>query len=297
MDTAVVINQKAGTAIWNERQIRDQFTAVGWPVTVYFTHPEHLHETLLQLVDKGMKTIIVGGGDGSLSSAASILVHKQVVLGVLPMGTFNFFATDINMPSELTEAVRALSKAKPQWIDLGQLNDRIFLNKASIGLHPFAIETRRVYQKKWGLSKRLAISLALISSVWHSPNLRLTLDSENLKCALQTPFLVVGNNKFETHVDKIFHRECFNDECLGLYYAHKISRFTLLRIGLQAFFRWKLKQITELEVLTASYINIDLAKKHLKVAIDGEVLEFETPLRFKILPKALQVLLPSSVTD
>ncbi len=296
MDTAVVINQKAGTALGDERTVRDHFTAVGWPVVVYFTRPQHLRETLLQLVDKGMKTIIVGGGDGSLSSAAATLAHKGVVLGVLPMGTFNFFANDINMPADLTQAVRTLREAKPQWIDLGQLNDRIFLNKASIGLHPFAIETRRAYQKKWGLSKRIAISLALMSSVWHSPNLRLTLDSEHLKRNLQTPFLVVGNNEFETGLDKMLNRDRFDAGCLGLYYAHKISRFTLLRIGLQAFFRWKLKHITELETLTTQQVEIHLKKKRLRVAVDGEVLEFQTPLRFQILPKALQVLLPPTAT-
>jgi diacylglycerol kinase family enzyme len=296
MDTTVLINHKAGSARWSEREIADQFKALDWSVNIQFVRPKKLVQTLNELCDSGVKTIIIGGGDGSISTAAAILANRDVTLGILPMGTFNLFAIDINMPIPLPEAIRALHQATPHQIDLGQLNQHIFLNKASIGLHPFAIETRRLYQKKWRLSKRLAITFALISSVWHSPNLHISLKTPEGEQEIDTPFLVVGNNEYDTGPNKLLDRQEFDRGHLCIFYAHEINRITLLRMGIQAFLGWKLKAISDLETIMTTAVDVHLKKKHLTVAIDGEVAHFDTPLQFQILPKTLRVLLPPAQT-
>jgi len=292
MKTAVVINHKAGATKWSEQAIDAAFKQVDWPVTLHCVQPKQLPTKLEQLCQAGVKTVIVGGGDGSFNTAATLLANRPVTLGILPMGTFNLFAHDINMPTQLPEAVRALKHATPQYIDLAKLNQHYFVNKASIGLHPYAIEMRHFYQQQWGLSKRLAITIALLGSVWHSPNLCLTLERAATQTVVKTPFLVVSNNRYDTVVGKLLNRDQLDEGCLGIHYAHKISRLTLLRMGFQAFFNWKLKQISELDTENATELQVQIPCKKVSVALDGEILKLKPPLHFQILPKVLQVLIP-----
>ena len=79
--------------------------------------------------------MIVGGGDGTISAAASALVGTDTLLGVLPLGTLNHFARDLGIPSDLTEAARLIASRKDRRVDVAEMNDRIFINNSAIGLY------------------------------------------------------------------------------------------------------------------------------------------------------------------
>jgi diacylglycerol kinase family enzyme len=85
-------------------------------------------------VEAGAHTVIIGGGDGTLSECASHLIHTNVAMGVLPLGTGNTFARSIGIPLDLNAAARTIATGNVQRIDVGQVNDQIFLNSVSLGL-------------------------------------------------------------------------------------------------------------------------------------------------------------------
>ena len=80
--------------------------------------------------------LVIGGGDGTIGSAASVVVGTHIVLGILPLGTLNHFAKDLNLPTDLDAALDLIAAAKMRTVDVGEVNGRVFLNNSSIGILP-----------------------------------------------------------------------------------------------------------------------------------------------------------------
>ena len=96
--------------------------------------PRRLPQALAAAVDSGADLIVVGGGDGTLSEATHQLAHRDVCLGVLPLGTTNNFARSLGLPLHLPAALRILTEGKVADVDLGHVAGRHFANLTSLGL-------------------------------------------------------------------------------------------------------------------------------------------------------------------
>jgi diacylglycerol kinase (ATP) len=96
--------------------------------------PGGLRDSVEQAVKAGSKLVIIGGGDGSLRTAASVLSHTDVTLGVLPLGTVNDFARNLGIEPTLEAACKVISEGRTALIDVGRANDEVFLITASCGL-------------------------------------------------------------------------------------------------------------------------------------------------------------------
>jgi len=93
--------------------------------------------------------VIVGGGDGSISSSIDHVVGSDTVFALLPLGTANSFARSLRIPLDVEGAVNAISFGKPKKIDLGMIDGDYFANCAAIGLSPLIAETVPHGLKKW----------------------------------------------------------------------------------------------------------------------------------------------------
>jgi diacylglycerol kinase (ATP) len=96
--------------------------------------PGGLPQALAAAVDSGADLIVVGGGDGTLSEAAHQLAHRDLCLGVLPLGTTNNFARSLGLPLHLPAALHILTEGKVADVDLGHVAGRHFANLTSLGL-------------------------------------------------------------------------------------------------------------------------------------------------------------------
>ena len=96
--------------------------------------PRRLPDALAGAADSGADLIVVGGGDGTLSEATHQLAHRDVCLGVLPLGTTNNFARSLGLPLHLPAALRILTEGKVADVDLGHVAGRHFANLTSLGL-------------------------------------------------------------------------------------------------------------------------------------------------------------------
>ena len=101
----------------------------------------------------GAEAVVAVGGDGTISSVASALVGSNTPLGVIPAGTLNHFARDLGIPVDLPGAVATIAARHMTTIDVGSVNDRIFLNNSSIGIYPDIVhardQLRREGHRKW----------------------------------------------------------------------------------------------------------------------------------------------------
>src|SRR5690348_16338233 len=91
------------------------------------------------IAERGDPLLIVGGGDGTISAAASALAGTETRLGILPLGTLNHFARDLDIPTDLDEAAKLIAAGKDRRVDIGEMNDRVFINNSAIGLYPLMV--------------------------------------------------------------------------------------------------------------------------------------------------------------
>jgi diacylglycerol kinase family enzyme len=257
---------------------------------------EEMIATARRALRQGAELVVAGGGDGTINAVASVMVGSGVHFGVLPLGTLNHFAKDLGIPLDLDDAVRNLAGGVPRKVDVGEVNDRIFLNNSSLGLYPDIVRDREKQQRRLGRGKWLAALWATLAALRRYPflSMRLTVRGETL--ARRTPFVFIGNNRYTMQGLAIGERNSLDDGLLSLYVAQHPTRLGLLRFAFDALLG-KLGSERDFDVLEAAGFQIDTHRARLHVATDGEVTVMTPPLRYRVRPGALTVLVPAATMD
>jgi YegS/Rv2252/BmrU family lipid kinase len=99
-------------------------------------NPDKLVPKVREAVRDGAPMVIVGGGDGSLSSVVDEVVDRDCVFALLPLGTANSFARTLGIPLDLDGAIGVIANGKRRRIDLGMIDGDYFANCAAMGLSP-----------------------------------------------------------------------------------------------------------------------------------------------------------------
>lgn len=234
--------------------------------------------------------IAAAGGDGTVSSVAVAVARANKTLAVIPSGTLNHFARDAGIPGELDAAVALLRTGRPRAVDVGLVNDLLFLNNASLGSYPRMVHERTKLERR-GRSRRVAAIVAAAGTWWRLRSVTATLTIDGRALVRRTPFIVVGNGRYVLSGFALTHRHHISDRQLSLYVAPRAGRLGALSLPLRALFG-TLDRYEQFEAFIATEIAVGLSQRRVLIAIDGEVRELETPLRFAVRPGALQVLLP-----
>ena len=239
--------------------------------------------------------IVAGGGDGTISSVGAALVGSDIALGVLPLGTLNHFARDLGIPLDLERAVDAIVNGRPKPVDVGEVNGRIFLNNSSLGLYPDIVRDRERQQKRLGRGKWLALAWATLAALRRYPflNVRLSVDGHERSHLRKTPFVFIGNNEYLMEGFAIGERAALDRGRLSLYVAQRPGRLRLLLLALRAL-GGRLKQARDFDALLATEIVVESRHHRLRVATDGEVTAMTPPLRYRIRPASLSVMLAAA---
>ena len=296
---AVIINGGAGCGYapdWAQ-QLEAQFAAVGLDaaITLAQSGADMITTAELALRD-GAPIVVAGGGDGTINAVASVVVGSGTPFGVLPLGTLNHFAKDLNIPLDLDAAIANVARGVRQQVDVGEVNGRIFLNNSSLGLYPDIVRDREKQQRRLGRGKWLAFSWALVAALRRYPFLSVQLKLKDAVHARRTPFVFIGNNEYLMEGLNIGERERLNGGQLSLYVAQRPGRLGLLKLALHALFG-KLSQAKDFDMLTANDLEIATKHRRLRVATDGEVTIMNTPLRYRIRPAALDVIVPAPAQE
>jgi diacylglycerol kinase family enzyme len=291
---AIIINSESGAddkEVFRD-QLVDLFASRGLAPEISLVSDGSKLESLAeQMLKQGHSPIIAGGGDGTISAVASVLWGKKVALGVLPLGTLNHFAKDLKVPLDLEGAVNVILDGNIADIDVGEVNDRVFINNSSLGLYPSIVHQREQQQERLGRGKWPAFIWAAWSVLRRYPFINVRLTADDVELNRKTPFVFIGNNEYQMEGVRIGARQCLNAGKLSLHVAHRTGRWGLVRFAIRALFG-TLRQDKDLDVLYSKEIWIETKHKRLRVATDGEVSIMETPLYYRIHPGALRVLVP-----
>ena len=249
----------------------------------------HLNAALDRVSRARADLVVAGGGDGTIAAVADHVAGTDTLFGVLPLGTFNFFARRFGVPLDVTGALDVLNGRAVQRVDVGEVNGHLFLNNASIGLYPALLEKRETAYRKLGRSQLMAYASGALA-LMKPPgllNLRMELDGEPR--TRRTPLLFVGANAYQMENFAIPGRECVRLAHLAAYITRPLGTVALTKLALRTFFRG-LHGAPELEVVCARELRVTLRRPRVPVAIDGELVSLASPLTFRMRPGALRVL-------
>ena len=244
------------------------------------------------IAERGDALLIVGGGDGTISAAASAVAGTATMLGILPLGTLNHFSRDLGIPADLGEAAKLIASGSEKRVDVAEMNGRIFINNSAIGLYPLMVVDRDQQRKRLGRSKALALLVASLRTLARFNHQRLTLTvNEEHTGRVDTPLLFVGNNDYRIDIGAPGQRESLDDGQLFVLVMRKKTRRGLIGASVRALLgRSRGDDMVKLDGVER--LRVSSHRSLLAVSLDGEVVRVEPPLEYKILKKALRVIAP-----
>ncbi|MGI8938143.1 MAG: diacylglycerol/lipid kinase family protein [Iamia sp.] len=295
MDIEVVVNCAAGSAEAADAErtrILEAFALHGEEPRVAVVVGDALASAVEAAIERGADILVVGGGDGTLGTAARAVAAAEVTLGVLPMGTFNHFAKDLGLPLDLDEAARVVVEGDTTTVDLGEVNDHVFVNNSSLGVYPVLVDVRDDIIGGRGWGKVRAAAVAGWRVLRRFPLRRLHIHAAGEQWDLRTPFVFIGNNSYEVGPTGIGARTEMAQGQLCCYVAQVESRLGFLRMAVSAATRGS-AQAPTLESVCTGDLEVRAHEHRILVALDGEITTLRAPLRYRSRPGALRVRVPT----
>lgn len=253
----------------------------------YTAGPGDAAQLTAQALHAGADRIAVCGGDGTVAEVASALAHSGVPLALLPGGSANILARELDIPRRLEDAVALLAESQRQHVvDLGWCHDHPFLVRASAGFEATIIHrTVPALKRTWGPFGYMIGSLRALNRQMRT-RFHLVLDGMAVEVTAVNVFVV--NARVIGRWGLVFGRDVQPDDGLLDVIALDITPVSLLSMGFTALRmaalagslrRWQAREIR---------ISTDTP---CPVHADGEALAY-TPLNAHIDPGAVTVIVP-----
>jgi diacylglycerol kinase (ATP) len=238
---------------------------------------------------QNVDSIIVAGGDGTMSAAAEALVQTGLPLGILPSGTANDLARTLGIPEDPHKAAEIIAAGHTRRIDVGEVNGHYFFNVASIGLAAdLAAKLTKQGKKRFG---RLSYALAAIKVLAEARAFTAEIINKGETTRVRTMQIAIGNGRFYGGGMTVESSALINDGHLDLY-SLEVDEVWKLALMLGSFRSGK-HGIWD-EVRTARCTSFEINTRGPQpINLDGELKTF-TPARFDIHPKAVTVFAPEA---
>jgi len=296
----VLLNSGAGTLRDGDGEafvasIEEALTTAGHQVEVALVPGDEIQGRLDDRLSRDPpEAVIVGGGDGTVSSMAAALCDTGIALGVLPLGTMNLFARSLGMPLDLEQALDALANGEVRKVDMGEVNGRLFTHHVSMGLQPRLVAMREKADYGSRAGKIFATFRALLTVMRRPPRLMVKVTLEGATFDLTTPALVVSNNLFGP--DHLPYADALDQGILGIYICTSHSPADVAQVTLEALLgHWHARD--RVKTLSAKSMTVERRnrrRRRIVATVDGELVTLEGAIEMKIRPGCLTVLAPAA---
>ena len=172
---------------------------------------------LQQALSESPTMLVAAGGDGTINAVAAAAIEHDLPLGILPIGTLNHFARDLDIPLEIEDAIDVLATGHERCVDVGTVNDRLFLNNASLGMYATIVVDRERQQRRLGRGKWSALLRATVVALRDPRPFEVTIQADGRELRRTTPFVFIGNNDYEVQGPGTGQRARLDDGTLSLY--------------------------------------------------------------------------------
>ncbi|WP_298370979.1 diacylglycerol kinase family protein [Azospirillum sp.] len=296
MKVAVILNRSAGSLVDQPVDgvltlIRQAFERRGAEVAAQAVDGADCAAAIARALASDADMVVVGGGDGTVHTALRLALPTKKTVGVLPLGTLNMLARDLNTPLEIESAVEALADGIVRAIDVAEVNGDPYLNSSVLGFYPAVVRERERHRRLHRLLKWPGAAVALAKTLYRLPMLDVQIDwGEGLR-HVRTPVLAVSNNLYDDGFGLLLRRTALDSGQLGVYVARERSALAMLRLMSRLVLgRWR--QDEALDCFAVNRLTVTSRRRALSMVNDGEVKRLNAPLHYQIRPLALRVLAP-----
>ena len=251
-------------------------------------------EAACSLAELNGGIVVAVGGDGTINTVAQAVWKRGCILGVLPQGTFNLFGREWGIAQDLETSARALLEARSQPVQVGQINHRLFLVNASLGLYPQLLQDREEFKRQFGRKRWVAV-LAGLKTIFHwRRQLKLEIELDGRRTLVTTPTLFVGNNRLQLErvgmepdvASKV------GEGCLAALMAKPIGTWTMVWLMVRGVFG-RLGDAEQVRSFAFRTLTVRMPRmRRAKVAADGEVGAMTPPLVFQVAERPLFLMVP-----
>ena len=267
-----------------------------------FCSPAELSGVAQQAAARAIATrtaVVAVGGDGTLNTVAQAAHAAGCAMGVVPQGTFNYFARTHGIPVDPTEAVRLLLRSAPVPVQVAGVNDRVFLVNASLGLYPDLLEDREAYKARFGRSRWVAFVAACATLLRAQRKLRVHIEMGGTVRDVQTLTLFVGNNRLQLQQFGAEPEDTVagtpGDGSMAALMLRPIGTLPMIGLMLHGAMG-RLGEAAGVERFEFQHMVVNptlpQGRRGVKVAFDGEVTTLRAPLDFRVLARPLYLLAP-----
>lgn len=274
------------------QRLRASVEAAGHSIEIETVSGSGLIAALEEARDGEAEVVLAGGGDGTISAAAAILMNSGKALAILPAGTMNLFARSLGIPLALDEAIAALAAGEKRAVDVASANGRPFVHQFSIGMHARLVDLRSKMTFTSRLGKIGASAKAAWDTVHNPPTVDVVLDIGGSEIVTNATAIGITNNLFgEGHLP---YADKPDGGVLGVYITVARQRSEVFSFLLNmARGRWRDNRQVDIHQAQTVKLKVRSRRTRLKSAIDGELCDLERETTIKIHLGALCVLAPS----
>lgn len=295
-----VVNAASGRAGGEEKRaaIEEALRATGRRGEIVLADASALDRTARRQAEAALAeggALVAVGGDGTLNAIAQAAHAVGCAMGVVAQGTFNYFARTHGLPQDAGEAVRLLAACRPQPVQLGQVNGRVFLVNASLGLYPEVLEDREAWKSRLGRSRLVALGAAVATVAGGHRRLRLRVELDGQARDVRTLTLFVGNNRLQLEQVGLPEAPALDRGRVAAVILKPMGPWRLLGLMLRGAFG-TLGEADTVDRFTFEQMTVRPAwrpgRRGVKVACDGELLRLPPPLNFGVATRPLWLLKP-----
>lgn len=238
--------------------------------------------------------LVAVGGDGTINAVAQAAWEAGCALAIVPQGTFNLFGRAHGIAQDAQAAASALLRGRVQAVQVGEVNGRLFLVNASMGLYPQLLQDREAFKHQFGRRRWVAILAGLVTVIEWRRQMRLEIELDGVRTELVTPTLFVGNNQLQLDrigIEAEITGRVGRDRLAGVA-THPVGAWQMLGLALRGAIG-RLGDAQQVRSFAFRSLTVRApGSRRLKVATDGEVGVMTPPITFSVSPRPLQLVLP-----
>ncbi|MEY3253396.1 MAG: hypothetical protein RL227_2369 [Pseudomonadota bacterium] len=297
-----VVNAAAGSndADTRRQAIEAALQAAGRRGELRFSSPAELAGVAHDAAARALATrtaVVAVGGDGTLNTVAQAAHAAGCAMGVVPQGTFNYFARTHGIPSDPAAAVQLLLSAAPAPVQVAAINDRVFLVNASLGLYPDLLQDREAYKARFGRSRWVAFMAAGATLLRAQRRLRLHIEMGDTARDVQTLTLFMGNNRLQLQQFGAEPADTLagtpGDGSMAALMLRPIGTLSMIGLMLHGAMG-RLGEAAGVESFEFQHLvvrpTLAPGRREVTVAFDGEVRRMRPPIDIRVLGQPLYLL-------
>jgi YegS/Rv2252/BmrU family lipid kinase len=243
-------------------------------------------------ISRGVRLIIAAGGDGTVNHVLQGIVNTEASLAVIPLGTYNHFARDLNIPLDWRAALDVALSGDRTQVDCARVNDRFFINNVSLGLYPELVARREERGRDYPRWK--ARLYAFYMTMRKYPHVTVAVESEFHQEMIRTHVFMISNNAYDvSRVGLEAPRASLSEGKLNVVWLPHTPRLRLMKFAAH-YLAGRVREMPGFRAFRTVRLRVQSSHKHLTLGIDGELFTMGLPLVITTVPQSVVVRVPKA---